>query len=90
MRGICRTNVDAAGGTVRPLQEWVLIETDPAGVIGCPVDAHPPCPDVPIHCGPTMAEGETWILIDGVPVCFSGHQAACGHPTTGRDWVGVQ
>jgi len=34
-----------------------------------------------------MAQGFSWITIGGVPVCFEGHLADCGHAATGRSWI---
>lgn len=66
-----------------------LEQNNPVAIVGCPVDPHAPCPVVPIHCKAVMAEGASWITIDGVPVCFMDHRASCGHPATGRDWIGM-
>ncbi len=94
MIGICQTNVDTAGGTIRPLQTSVVIgdSEDPVAVVGCSVDSHPPCElPSPPHCTAHMAEGEPSIVIeeDGVEmmVCFEGHLADCGHAATGRDHI---
>ena len=87
--GIVRTNVDQAAGTIRPLQTKVKIGADPLGVVGSPVDGHAPCPLIPIHCAPTMAEGHPKIRIGDIPVCFEGHQASCGHGATGRPKIRV-
>jgi uncharacterized Zn-binding protein involved in type VI secretion len=36
-----------------------------------------------------MAEGSNWLRINGHPVCRKGHAAACGHATTGTDWIRI-
>lgn len=41
---------------------------------------------LPPHAGPTMAQGSSWMTINGVPVVRQGHLATCGHPATGRPW----
>lgn len=84
MRGIVETRVDVAGGKIQPLIYKVRIGTNPLGVVGSPVDGHPPCPDVPVHCAPNMAEGNPNIRVGDIPVCFEGHKASCGHAASGR------
>lgn len=90
-RGIVKCNVDTASGLIRPLQDWVTVDGQPVGIVGCPVDSHSPCeaPDPP-HCAANMTQGKSWITIDGIPVCFEGHEASCGHPATGQDWIEVE
>ena len=83
-KGLTVCNVDSAGGTIRALQTSWTFNGDPIAVVGCPVDAHAPCPLIPIHCGASMAEGQSTITHNGIPVCFEGHAASCGHPATGR------
>ncbi|MBF0590184.1 MAG: hypothetical protein HQL53_13770 [Magnetococcales bacterium] len=85
MSGATRCNVDAAGGTIRSLQNWVTIDDDPWAVIGSPVDGH----GLPPHGSPVMAEGVDWITIDGIPICRAGNAASCGHPATGQSWFEV-
>ncbi|MBF0454943.1 MAG: PAAR domain-containing protein [Magnetococcales bacterium] len=85
MAGATQTNVDAAGGTIRPLQSFVRLDGNPWAVVGSPVDGH----GLPPHAAPVMAEGTPWIRIDGIPVCRAGHAATCGHPASGRGWIRV-
>lgn len=94
MIGVSETNVDTAGGIIRPLQTEVTLDNgsgdNPLTIIGCPVDPHPPCPDPAIHCAAHMVEGEPTITINGIPVSFLGHRADCGHPTTGQADFGLE
>ena len=88
MPGVARVGSDTAGGThLGGGQSWVKIGGDRVVVLGDAVQAHPPCPQVPIHCAATMAEGSGWVKIDGIPICRAGDAATCGHPSTGSDWV---
>ena len=34
-----------------------------------------------------MAEGSSWVTIDGIPICREGDLASCGHPATGAAFV---
>ena len=84
-----KCNEDTAGGTILPAQVFTRIEAGPWAVVGCPVASHPPCPDDPAHCAASMAEGSSFVRIDGVPVCRAGDSASCGHAATGREWIRV-
>ena len=81
MHGIARIVQDSAGGTiVGALQDFVTVEGTLWSVFGDPVAGHEPCG---AHAGPCMAEGSSFIRINGIPVCREGHAASCGHPATG-------
>jgi|GEM_PF-3112207 len=95
MAGIVRTNEDrAGGGLIRPLQTKFKVRGEPAGVIGSPVDPHPPCwlPS-PAHCAAVMAEGVSrFRIVQGGQTCFvcvAGNEASCGHPATGRSYYRI-
>lgn len=80
MHGISRLNQDSAGGTIiGALQDFVAVEGTLWAVLGDPVQAH----GLPPHAAPVMAEGSSFIRINGIPVCREGHAATCGHPATG-------
>ena len=80
MHGISRISQDSAGGTiVGALQDFVTVEGTLWSVLGDPVAGHGPV----AHAGPNMAEGSSFIRINGIPVCREGHAASCGHPATG-------
>lgn len=89
MPGASQTNVDTAGGTIRPLQTFVRLDGDPWAVVGSPVDPHPPCPDPAIHCAAQMAQGSPCVRISGIPACRAGDAADCGHGATGRGWIRI-
>lgn len=81
--GITVKNTDSAGGTQigGSGAPWT-VEGQPIVRLGDPVAGHGIGP----HAGPVMAQGSSWMTIDGVPVCREGHLASCGHPATGRGW----
>lgn len=57
--------------------KWVTV-----GEINAP---HGLPPHVP--AGDLMAQGSSFVTINGIPVCIAGHVSACGHPTTGSGHV---
>lgn len=80
MHGIARINQDTAGGTlVGAQQDFVTVEGSLWAVLGDPVAGHGPAP----HAAPVMAQGSSFVRINGIPVCREGHQASCGHAATG-------
>jgi len=83
-RGLTVCYEDTAGGIIMPLQTKATWNGNPIAIVGCPVQPHPPCDDEPVHCSAVMAEGDPKVTINGIPVCFRGHVASCGHPATGR------
>ena len=88
MPGVVRAGVDTAGGTqLGGGQSWVKIDGAPVVLVGDAVAGHPPCPHVPVHCAPAMAQGSVWVRIDGIPICRAGDAASCGHTSTGSAWV---
>ena len=88
MPGVARVGQDTAGGTqLGGGNDFVYIDGALEVVRGDAVAAHPPCPDVPVHCSPTMAGASAFVFIDGIPVCRAGDAATCGHASTGSAWV---
>ena len=88
MPGVARVGVDTAGGTqLGGGNAHVRIDGALIAVRGDSVAGHPPCPDQPIHCAPTMAGASAWVQIGGIPVCRQGDAASCGHASTGSAWV---
>lgn len=80
MHGIARKNVDTAGGTqLNGGQDFVRVEGELWVLKGDPVEGH----GVAEHGGPIMAEGSSFVRINGTPVCREGHLASCGHASTG-------
>lgn len=86
MTGLARRDADSAAGAQIGLnQDWVTIDGLHWMILGDINAAHGFPPHVP---GPdAMAQGSTWVTIDGIPVCRAGHIAGCGHPTTGSEWA---
>lgn len=81
---VAMEDLDYAGGvqlggfthTWRLQGKLVIVVTDPVQNHGSGA-----------HAAPTMAEGSTWWTINGLSVCREGHQATCGHATTGQPWA---
>ena len=86
--GIARVGVDTAGGTqLGGGQSFVRINGNLIVLLGDSVDAHAPCPDVPVHCLPVMATSSSLTRINGTYICRQGDTASCGHASTGASWV---
>lgn len=84
MPGVARQTVDSAGGAqLAGGQAFVRIDGHLVVLLGDPVAAHGIAP----HAAPVMAQGSTFVRINGVPVCLAGHLASCGHASTGSAWV---
>ncbi len=84
--GIAVKGKDSAGGAqLAGGQDFVTVGGDLVVLLGDPITPH----GLPPHDAPVMAEGTPWFTINGVPVCRAGHNATCGHGSTGRDWVSV-
>ncbi len=86
MPGISRVNQDTAGGTILgALQDFVTVEGTLWSVLGDSVAPH----GTGIHAAPVMAEGSSFVRINGIPVCREGHAASCGHPATGSGFMRI-
>ena len=86
--GVARVGIDTAGGTeLGGGQYFVRINGALITLLGDAVASHPPCPIVPIHCGPVMAASSSLTRINGIYICRQGDVASCGHPSTGVSWV---
>lgn len=81
MPGVVRADVDTAGGTIRASgNSTVYVNNKLVIVDGDPVDPH----GTGEHAGATMvASGTSNTLIGGIPICFAGDLATCGHAATG-------
>ena len=90
MSGIAVVSLDRAEGIQlgNSGSPWT-VDGQSIVLVGDAVQSHPPCPVVPIHCAPTMAQGSSWFTLDGIPVCAAGDLATCGHPSTGRAWFDI-
>jgi len=88
MPGVARVGADNAVGThLGGGQSFVRINGDLIVLLGDSVAAHPPCPDVPVHCAPVMTESSSLTRINGKYICRQGDAASCGHTSTGVSWV---
>lgn len=86
MHGVARRNVDTAAGPQIGVQQiWVTVESELWMLLGDVNQPHAPKPHTP--GGDNMAQGSSFITIDGIPVCREGHLAGCGHPTTGSRFM---
>lgn len=86
MPGIAVVGLDSAGGTqLGGGQHFYKVEGNYVVLMGDRVASH----GKDEHSGPTMAQSLSWYRIDGIGVCRQGHQATCGHASTGRSWYRV-
>lgn len=88
MPGIACVGVDFAGGVQLGNQAAKFrVRGSAAVVVGDSVASHPPEPP---HIGsPFMVQGSGKFRIVGIPACRQGHQANCGHPTSGRSFFSI-
>ena len=85
--GVSRCGQDTAGGVILGHgQSHVFVEGRLWSVLGDAVAGHGPVP----HLAPVMAEGSSFITINGIPVCRQGHHASCGHAATGSTFMFIQ
>jgi len=86
MPNITVTQVDSAGGTIQGGgQSFVRFNGNPIAVLGDAVAGHGKSP----HSGPTMAQGSSFFKINGIPVCFQGNVATCGHSASGQAGMNI-
>ena len=88
MPGVSRDN-DTAEGDLIPSQSTVYADGKLIIVHGDDVVAHPPCPDIQIHCVATMIGGSNNVFIGGIAVVNKDDLATCGHQSTGSTTVFV-
>lgn len=88
MYGVARRSMDiAAGAQIGANQTFVTVQGMLWMVLGDVNAAHGFPPHIP---GPdAMAQGSSFVSINGIPVCRQGHLAGCGHPTTGADFMKI-
>ena len=88
MYGVARRAMDtAAGAQIGARQTFVTVESMLWMVLGDVNAAHGLFPHVP---GPdAMAQGSSFVSINGIPVCREGRLAGCGHPTTGAQFMKI-
>ena len=82
--GVAVRAADVAGGqqTGESLQSFFNVESLLGVVMGDVIQSH----GSGGHAFPRMAEGLSWFKLNGIPACRAGHNATCGHQTTGRSW----
>ena len=91
--GIAVNSLDLAGGPqVVQVNQWYRVQGEPIVVVGDLVESHGPVPHSP---RPPMAEGSSWFRVGltaggGIPVSRAGHEAVCGHATSGRPWFRIE
>ena len=87
MPGVCRLNVDSAGGIILGMNQDGTVFANGVNV-SVDVDAvqgHGPG----VHAGPVMIAGSNNVFINGIAVCNAGDLATCGHPASGSSNVFV-
>jgi uncharacterized Zn-binding protein involved in type VI secretion len=83
---MARVGVDMAGGLILGGgQGFVRVGGALWAVLGDAVAPH----GEGAHGAPVMAEGSSFVRINGIPVCMEGNQASCGHAATGAAWARV-
>lgn len=79
--GVCRANIDTAGGTILVGNPSFFVDGFPVSVEGNPVQNHDN--NSPHNNNPVMVQGNSNFLVGGIPVCTIASQASCGHQPTG-------
>lgn len=88
MPGIAVKAEDAAGGVqIAGGQTKFFVRGQLAVVLGDPVTPHGP--GLPHSGAPVMVEATANFRIQGIATCRAGHEASCGHPTTGRPFFRI-
>lgn len=77
--GVCRANMDTAGGTILVGNPYFFVDGFPVSVEGNPVQDHGDSP----HDRAVMVQGNSSFVIAGIPICTTGSRASCGHRPTG-------
>ena len=77
--GVCRANIDTAGGMILEGNPYFFVDGFAVSVEGNPVEDH----GNNEHDNAVMVQGNPSFLVGGRPVCTVASQASCGHPPTG-------
>lgn len=77
--GVCRANMDTAGGTILLGSPLLYVDGFPVAIEGNPVQSHGDSP----HNAAIMLRGSSTFSVGGVAVCTTGSRASCGHTPTG-------
>lgn len=81
--GIAVKSLDSAGAPhLGGGQSFFKVSGQAVIVQGDAITPHGNAP----HAAPTMAQGSSWLKLNGVPACRAGHLATCQHPSTGQAW----
>ena len=87
MSGVCRINMDVAGGLIVGMNQsgTVFANGSPISVNADAVLPH----GNGAHAGPVMIASSSKVFVNGIAVCKEGDLATCGHPATGSGNVFV-
>lgn len=77
--GVCRANIDTAGGMILVGNPYFYVDGFPVSVEGNPVEDH----GNDDHDDAVMIQGVQSFVIGGIPVCTMASQASCGDVPTG-------
>jgi uncharacterized Zn-binding protein involved in type VI secretion len=84
--GIAVKTLDSAGAAhLGGKQSFFKVGGQPVIVEGDAITPHGRFP----HAAPTMAQGSSWLKLNGLPACRAGHLATCQHPSTGQAWFKI-
>ena len=72
--GVCRANLDTAGGIILEGNPNFFVDGFPVSVEGNPVEDH----GINEHDDAVMVEGNPNFVIGGIPVCTIMSKASCG------------
>ena len=79
MPTIALATVDLAGGIIQNTNGIsTTINGSPVATAGDLVTAHPPCPQVTIHCAAIMT-ASSGVTINGIAIVVNGDPATCAH-----------
>jgi uncharacterized Zn-binding protein involved in type VI secretion len=80
------TDQNTGGGIIQTIpQTFVRVDGLVVAVVGSMGSAHPPCPEVPIHCANAWqtSVGSSSVRIAGIPVIRTEDPDTCGHARVG-------
>ena len=80
------TDQNSGGGIIQTIpQHFVRVDGLVVAVVGAQGSAHPPCPEVPIHCQNVWqtTRGAPRVRINGIPVIRFNDPDSCGHRRVG-------
>lgn len=77
--GVCRANIDTAGGVILVGNPSFFVDGFPVALQGNPVQDH----GTNEHDEAVMEQGNTNFVVGGIPVCTTASRASCGDRPTG-------